>query len=139
MLYHKSNAKKQLHAPSSEVAPIINFDFISGILLSLSAIFFIILVPFFAPIIRGIASDIGYGSAKRFYFIIQNFELISILIRIFFLINAMLLFIAGYGFLKLKFWARTIHVIVWCMILIIFPIGTLSSFFALRLVYRKKY
>lgn len=134
----KGNTKKQLLAPSSEVAPIIDFDFISGILLGLTAIFFIISFPFFAPIIRGIASDIGYGSAKRFYFIIENFELVSILMGIFFLINAMLFFIAGYGFLKLKNWARTIHIIVWSMVLIIFPIGTLSGFFALRLVYRKK-
>ena len=36
------------------------------------------------------------------YFIIENFELVSILMGIFFLINAMLFFIAGYGFLKLK-------------------------------------
>jgi len=95
------------------------------------------LFPFFTKIIRGIASDVGYGSAKRFYFIIENFELISILTGIFFLINTILFLIAGYSFLKLKNWARTIHIIVWSMILIIFPIGTLYGIFGLSLIYKK--
>lgn len=136
-MQNEHKAKKQSQIRPLKVTHIANFDIISGILIGLSAILLILLFPFFAKIIRGVASDLGYGSAKRFYFLIENFELISILTGIFLLINTILFLIAGYSFLKLKNWAKTIHIIVWSMVLIIFPIGTLYGIFALSLIYKK--
>jgi hypothetical protein len=58
-------------------------------------------------------------------------SLIRIFGVIFLLLNGLLLFLAGLGFLKFRKWSMKIHYLSWIMVLLIFPIGTLYGAFTL--------
>ncbi|MBY9014511.1 MAG: hypothetical protein KGD68_02345 [Candidatus Lokiarchaeota archaeon] len=105
------------------------FDFVSSILLTITGVVLLYFAPFLGYLIRTIASDVGYGSAKLFYFVVADFEFFLILGLIFLLLNGMLLFLAGLGFLKFRKWSIKIHYLSWIMVLLIFPIGTLYGAF----------
>lgn len=107
------------------------FNFISSILLITASLVLLYFTPFLGSLIRTIASGVGYGSAKLFYFFVADFEFFSFLGVIFLLLNGLLLFLAGLGFLKLRKWSIKIHYLSWIMLLIIFPIGTLYGAFTL--------
>ena len=107
------------------------FDFVTSILLVISSLVLFYFVPFLASLIRIIASDFGYGSAKLLYFVVEDFEFFLILGVLFLLLNGLLLFLAGLGFLKLRKWSIKIHYLCWITILLIFPIGTLYGTFTL--------
>ena len=107
------------------------FDFVSSILLIIAGFVLIYFTPFLGSLIRSIASDIGYGSAQLFYFLVAEFEFFSVLGVWFLLINGFLLFLAGFGIKKSEKWSFIIHYLSWTMILLIFPIGTLYSAFVL--------
>ncbi len=109
------------------------FDFVSSILLITTGLVLLYFAPFLGSLIRTIASDVGYGSAKLFYFFVADFEFFSILGVIFLLLNGLLLFLAGLGFLKFRKWSIKIHYLSWIMVLLIFPIGTLYGAFTLWL------
>ncbi len=95
--------------------------------------------PFLAALIRTIASDAGYGSAKLFYFIVADIEFFLMIGVTFFLINGLLLFLAGLGIQKFRKWSILLHYISWIMILIIFPIGTLYGAFTLWMTLKIKH
>ena len=107
------------------------FNFISSILLITASLVLLYFTPFLGSLVRTIASGVGYGSAKLFYFFVADFEFFSILGVIFLLLNGLLLFLAGLGFLKLRKWSIKIHYLSWIMLLLIFPIGTLYGAFTL--------
>jgi len=107
------------------------FDLISSILLITAGLVLWYFTPFLGYLIRTIASGVGYGSAKLFYFFVADFEFFSILGVIFLLLNGLLLFLAGLGFLKFRKWSMRIHYLSWIMVLLIFPIGTLYGAFTL--------
>jgi len=109
------------------------FDFTSSILLIAAGLVLWYFTPFLGSLIRTIASGVGYGSAKLFYFFVADFEFFSILGVIFLLLNGLLLFLAGLGFLKDIKWSKKIHYLSWIMVLLIFPIGTLYGVFILWL------
>lgn len=109
------------------------FDCISSILLVITGLVLLYFTPFLGSLIQSIASDVGYGSAKLFYFFVTDFEFFSILGVIFLLFNGLLLFLAGLGFLKDRKWSIKIHYLSWIMVLLIFPIGTLYGVFILWL------
>jgi len=110
---------------------LLRFDFVSSILLIIAGLILIYFTPFLGSLIRSIASDIGYGSAQLFYFLVAEFEFFSVLGVWFLLINGFLLFLAGFGIKKSEKWSFIIHYLSWTMILLIFPIGTLYSAFVL--------
>ncbi len=107
------------------------FDFVSSILLIIGGFVLLYFTPFLGSLIRTIASGVGYGSAKLFYFLVADFEFFSTLGVIFLLLNGLLLFLAGLGLLKLSKWSIKIHYLSWIMLLLIFPIGTLYGAFTL--------
>ena len=107
------------------------FNFVSSILLIITGLVLLYFAPFLGSLIRTIASDVGYGSAKRFYFFIADFEFFLILGVVFLLLNGLLLFLAGLGFSKFRKWSLKIHYLSWIMVLLIFPIGTLYGAFSL--------
>ena len=107
------------------------FDLISSILLIITGFVLLYFAPFLGSLIRTIASGVGYGSAKLFYFIVADFEFFLILGVIFLLLNGLFLFLAGLGFLKFRKWSIKLHYLGWIMVLLIFPIGTLYGAFAL--------
>jgi len=108
-----------------------SFDFVSSILLIITGLALFYFTPFLGSLIRTIASDVGYGSAKLFYFFVVDFEFFSIIGVFFLLLNGLLLFLAGLGFLKFRKWSIKMHYLSWIMILLIFPIGTLYGTFTL--------
>ena len=107
------------------------FDFVSSILLIIAGFVLIYFTPFLGSLIRSIASDIGYGSAQLFYFLVVDFGFFLLLGAIFLLVNGFLLFLAGLGIKKSKKWSIVIHYLSWTMILLIIPIGTLYGAFTL--------
>ena len=107
------------------------FDFVSSILLIITGLVLLYFTPFLGSLIRTIASEVGYGSAKLFYFFVADFEFYLIFGVIFLLLNGLLLFLAGLGFIKFRKWSIKIHYLSWIMILLIFPIGTLYGAFTL--------
>jgi hypothetical protein len=107
------------------------FDFVSSILLIITGLVLLYFTPLLGSLIRTIASGVGYGSAKLFYFFVVDFEFFSTLGVIFLLLNGLLLFLAGLGFLKFRKWSIKIHYLSWIMLLLIFPIGTLYGAFTL--------
>jgi hypothetical protein len=109
------------------------FDFTSSILLIAAGLVLWYFTPFLGSLIRTIASGVGYGSAKLFYFFVADFEFFSILGVIFLLLNGLLLFLAGLGFLYDIKWSKKIHYLSWIMVLLVFPIGTLYGVFTLWL------
>lgn len=114
------------------------FDLVSSILLLLTGFVLMYFNPFLGYLIRRIASDAGYGSAKLFYFFVVDFEFFLTLGVIFLLINGFLLFLAGLGIKKYGKWIVIIHYLSWTMILLIFPIGTLYSAFVLWMTLKIK-
>ena len=110
---------------------LLRFDFVSSILLIIAGLILIYFTPFLGSLIRSIASDIGYGSAQLFYFLVVDFGFFLLLGAIFLLVNGFLLFLAGLGIKKSKKWSIVIHYLSWTMILLIIPIGTLYSAFVL--------
>jgi len=114
------------------------FDCVSSILLITSGLVLLYFTPFLGSLIQTIASGVGYGSAKLFYFFVADFEFFSILGVIFLLLNGLLLLLAGIGFLKYIKWSIKIHYLSWIMVLLIFPIGTLYGVFTLWLTSKIK-
>ncbi|GAI72240.1 unnamed protein product, partial [marine sediment metagenome] len=55
------------------------FDFVSSILLIITGLVLLYFTPFLGSLIRTIASGVGYGSAKLFYFFVADFEFFSTL------------------------------------------------------------
>jgi len=107
------------------------FDLVSSILLIFAGLVLMYFAPFLGSLIRSIASDVGYGSAKLFYFLVVDFEFFLMIGVFFLLFNGFLLFLAGFGIKKSGKWSLIMHYLSWTMILLIFPIGTLYGAFAL--------
>ncbi|MHA1107152.1 MAG: DUF2127 domain-containing protein [Promethearchaeota archaeon] len=117
---------------------IVYFNFINGILLITAGFTLLYFTPFLGNLVSDIAIDLGYGSAQRFYFIVSDFEFYSISLVILFLIVSIILFITGLGLLKEKRWSWFINKILWSLILLIFPIGTLFGIYVLWMITGKE-
>jgi hypothetical protein len=74
-----------------------HFDIISSVLLILFSGLLVYFTPFLGSLIRSIARDFGYGSAQRFYFLIENFEFYLMIVIIYLILNGILLLLGGLG------------------------------------------
>ncbi|MHA1671867.1 MAG: hypothetical protein ACTSV5_15035 [Promethearchaeota archaeon] len=110
---------------------IIYFNFINAILLIPSASILLFFTPFLGSLVRDIAICLGYGTAQRFYFIVSDFEVYSILLVILIFIVTAILLTTGFGLLKNMKWSWYINKIMWSLMLFIFPIGTLFGIYQL--------
>ncbi len=97
---------------------IVDFAFVGIIgLISLAILLFI---PAISTMIQNVARNVGYGSAKAFYFVVANPPPYLVLIVIYLLGNAILCLLAGYGVLKNKPWGSNLSGIAWLLEIINF-------------------
>ena len=67
-----------LHNHNFRKMVIVYLNFINGILLIIAVFILLYFTAFLGNLVRDIVSDLGYGSAQRFYFIVLDFEFYSI-------------------------------------------------------------
>ncbi|MHA2305577.1 MAG: hypothetical protein ACXACU_09305 [Candidatus Hodarchaeales archaeon] len=92
---------------------IVDFTFVGIIgLISLAILLFI---PAISNMIQNVARNVGYGSAKAFYFVVVNPPPYLVLIVIYLLGNAILCLLAGYGVSKNKPWGSNLSGIAWLL------------------------
>jgi hypothetical protein len=117
---------------------IVNFNFLNLILLSSTGLGLLYFTPFLGNLVRDIASDMGYGSAKLFYFVVADFEFYSASAAMLLLVFSLILLTSSIGLLKEQKWGMLLNKIAWSLTLIIFPIGTLFGAYALWITIKKE-
>ena len=114
-------------------------DFIVGGLMLLGFLMLLLTLPFFMSGMTGsgfeMNGDLGSGYSEQ-----QVMAVLSglfIFIAILFLVGGILTTLAGYGLLKLRNWGKILHVIVWVLGLLNFPVGTIISALLIWAVFTK--